>query len=339
MVRSMLSEVEKALEQYPTIRTCIPNRWLSQQSAGCSRELVDKHRVYRWLSGSSPGSWGGDNLAALERLISRLLERRLPGLDKKLKELWVARETRIDSLATELILIDYYLQQGYSLTLEPQYVQKRPDFVVNDQLIVEVKTYSPVNISAFDRLLFKILHDVPSGLDIHISSFVGNLAQNQVNSLLSKIRKALQGRIPGEKFLVREGSANIELEVQGSLPDATSGTIVSSSGEIRRDGLNYFEGWAAQQLKKALQQTKKASLPILIVFDVSLFSNVCDELVFGSGKKLLRLIQNKTSKPMDFKLLFMDRERVHFNENFSVYTTESRLANRAELSPVAQDAH
>src|SRR5260370_13592899 len=118
----------------------MPDGWIEMQRR--RPEIVDAHRIYRWLTAAERGGWASEQLTALDQLLGRL-QGRIIGIDAKMAELWSGNEDRIDSLATELLVADHLLAAGLDLVSDPLVAGSRPGLPVNQPVPLEDQTLRP----------------------------------------------------------------------------------------------------------------------------------------------------------------------------------------------------
>ncbi len=276
-----VSTAREALRRFPKFASRMPAEFLDRHAR--TGDLIDAHRVYAWLARGGTG-WAEGQLRVLDDLIASLPSS--AAIDAKLADLWRADEERVDSLATELLLVRDLVGLGHRIELEPDNDGKRPEMLVNDSILLEAKTFASRG-DAVERLTYKICEDIPSGRAFAFDVSEG-VRQNHVSPLIRKLRRWVEQDDPRQgatRAFEHDGvSLNVEVRYADVDIPRTGSCVVSSPPlptpeETRRE----FSKWLALAITKARRQVKGFDGRRLLVADVSHMRSAVDMFALHPG--------------------------------------------------------
>lgn len=246
-------------------------------------DLIDAHRVYAWLARGGTG-WAEGQLCGLDGLIGSLPAS--AAIDTKLAELWRADEDRVDSLATELLLVRDLVRLGHRIELEPDNNGKRPEMLVNDSILLEAKTFATRG-DAVKRLTYKLCEDIPFGRAFAFDVSEG-VQQNHVSPLVRKVRRWVEQHDPrqGATRAFEHDGVTLNIEVRYAdidIPPGGSCVVSSPSLPTPEETTREFSAWLASAIKKARRQVKGFDGRRILVADVSHMRSAVDMFALHPG--------------------------------------------------------
>jgi hypothetical protein len=264
------AKVLDSLRQLPLLTGAVTDDWLDQQRR--RPELVDAHLVYRLLA-AGPVGWAQDQLAQLESLMQRL--RHNEWLEDKVRDLLAGNQDRVDSVAGELLLADYLQRSGHRLRADPDQGGRRPEFLVDDRALVEMKTFCPP-VDPHARLRSLICENIDSGFSVslHVS---GELLSNDVAPLARQLASTLPWS-RGVCMDARHGAAVAQLVAEYKVEGLEGTAIVGGDHRAAADVSDApaFWSWLENRVKKARGQTAGFSGRRVLVLDVSHCREIAD---------------------------------------------------------------
>jgi hypothetical protein len=285
-------KVVPALERFPQLKMWVPRNWLDRQER--TGQLVDTHRVYRWLAAGGIG-WSGEQLASLEGLIMRVA-RKHAGLDRKLGEFWNADDDRFDSLSTELLLADHLLSRGHLVDPEPEVGGRRPEYLVDKVLLIEAYTYCPRREDGpRGRLLFELTHRLDTGCLLEVD-IQGDLTSNDVGPIVRQaaVLFTRDNCHAGKMRRVAHGGVELFIKVVDTDDELLEGSNVSSVPRTIPDEdllRRTFLPWLEVQAKAADEQMGAYEGPKVAVIDIS-YCRVAADMLQLNASAVRRVLED-----------------------------------------------